>query len=51
MVTATVAGAVSGRLPGRTAAIAVVRSLAIDDFGFPTISGTPVLTERETSRE
>ena len=38
-------------LPGRTADSASVSRAAIGDFGFPTISGTPTLTESGTSRE
>jgi hypothetical protein len=46
------AGAATGRaLPGRTVESAVLIAVAIGDFGFPMISGTPTLTERDTSRE
>jgi hypothetical protein len=29
----------------------VASALAMGDFGFPAMRGTPVLTDRETSRE
>jgi hypothetical protein len=39
------------RFCGSAADSAVVSSAVIGDFGLPTTSGTPVLTERGTSRE